>query len=152
MHDADRLDRVGGILSERLCTSSGSNAVTPISRDEHRVETEIDCDVSPKRREVTGPRTSTPGLRATGVLTRAASHAAGSRGWIDHDGLMRLKYRPDTRDHLTSERPELRSSMSIVGRAIARRIRSGTLVGPGICKKWRPLRCDMALLYTAPHA
>jgi hypothetical protein len=32
---------------------------------------------------------------------------------------------------------------SIVGRSMARRIRSGTLVGPGICKKWRPLwsRC-----------
>ena len=27
---------------------------------------------------------------------------------------------------------------SIVGMSIARRIRSGTLVGPGICRKWRP--------------
>jgi hypothetical protein len=28
---------------------------------------------------------------------------------------------------------------SIVGWAIARKTRSGTFVGPGICKKWRPL-------------
>src|SRR3982751_4624209 len=27
---------------------------------------------------------------------------------------------------------------SMVGRSIARRMRSGTLVGPGICRKWRP--------------
>src|SRR5690606_11679975 len=31
----------------------------------------------------------------------------------------------------------------MVGRSIARRIRSGTLVGPGICRKWRPLRMVM---------
>ena len=30
---------------------------------------------------------------------------------------------------------------SIVGRLIARRIRSGTGLGPGICRKWRPLGC-----------
>src|SRR5450631_4252819 len=28
----------------------------------------------------------------------------------------------------------------MVGRSIARRMRSGTFVGPGICKKWRPRR------------
>src|SRR3954470_21960629 len=27
---------------------------------------------------------------------------------------------------------------SIVGKSIARSTRSGTLVGPGICRKWRP--------------
>ena len=27
---------------------------------------------------------------------------------------------------------------SMVGRSMARRTRSGTLVGPGICRKWRP--------------
>ncbi len=30
---------------------------------------------------------------------------------------------------------------SIVGWSIARRMRSGTLVGPGICRKWRPEGC-----------
>ena len=29
---------------------------------------------------------------------------------------------------------------SIVGASIARSTRSGTFVGPGICRKWRPLR------------
>jgi hypothetical protein len=28
----------------------------------------------------------------------------------------------------------------MVGRSIALRTRSGTFVGPGICRKWRPLR------------
>jgi hypothetical protein len=36
---------------------------------------------------------------------------------------------------------------SIVGRSMARRIRSGTLVGPGICKKWRPLWCNCITFY-----
>ena len=71
---------------------------------------EIDCDVSPKRREVTGLEHQHLVSARQGV-DQSRLLRAGSRGWIDHDGLMRLKYRPDTRDHLTSERPELRSSM-----------------------------------------
>ena len=31
----------------------------------------------------------------------------------------------------------------MVGASIARRTRSGTFVGPGICRKWRPLRCQL---------
>src|SRR3954466_13559263 len=32
---------------------------------------------------------------------------------------------------------------SIVGKSMARRTRSGTLVGPGICRKWRPAALAM---------
>src|SRR6185295_1983646 len=33
---------------------------------------------------------------------------------------------------------------SMVGKSMARRTRSGTLVGPGICRKWRPARLGMS--------
>ena len=41
-------------------------------------------------------------------------------------------------EHVPTQLAELRAAWSIVGWSIARRTRSGTLVGPGICRKWRP--------------
>jgi len=80
------------------------------------------------------------------VLTSAASHAP-----VPEEGYMitgcfvwKISLIPSS---TSSPRP-LNSGprWSIVGRSMARRIRSGTLVGPGICKKWRPLwsRCIMS--------
>src|ERR1700747_86607 len=40
---------------------------------------------------------------------------------------------------------------SIVGIAIACNTRSGTLVGPGICRKWRPL-CAGAVFFIASNS
>src|SRR6187401_1407789 len=40
---------------------------------------------------------------------------------------------------------------SIVGAAIARRMRSGVLVGPGICRKWRPRRVIGHILSRINH-
>src|SRR6185436_2734098 len=38
----------------------------------------------------------------------------------------------------------------MVGLSIARRIRSGTLVGPGICRKCRPLGCEFRRMEFIP--
>ena len=72
------------------------------------------------------------------VLTSAASHAP-----VPDDGkistlprVLKMSRRPDS-TRLPS-RPNSGPRWSIVGRSIARRIRSGTLVGPGICRKCRP--------------
>ena len=53
----------------------------------------------------------------------------------------------------STRRPSLPNSgprWSITGMSIARRMRSGTGVGPGICRKWRPAVreefCDMERL------
>ena len=73
------------------------------------------------------------------VLTIAASHApVPLPGKITTGPLVW-----NTRWHPSSTvRPSLANSgprWSIVGMSMARRTRSGTLVGPGICRKWRPV-------------
>ena len=75
---------------------------------------------------------------AESVFTSAASHAP-----VPDDGkistlpcVLKMSRRPSS-TRLPS-RPNSGPRWSIVGRSIARRIRSGTLVGPGICRKCRP--------------
>jgi hypothetical protein len=47
----------------------------------------------------------------------------------------------DLLEQLLAELPEIGPRWSIVGLSMARSTRSGTLVGPGICRKWRPATC-----------
>ena len=74
------------------------------------------------------------------VLTSAASHAPVPEAGIDHHRLLRLE------DAASARRaPPCPSCAELRARggrwsawSIARSTRSGTLVGPGICRKWRP--------------
>jgi hypothetical protein len=91
----------------------------------------------PAKWPLSNASTRSPGER---VLTRAASQAP-----VPDDGkattgpvVPKIGLRPSR----TARASEASSGprWSIVGAASARRIRSGTLVGPGIWRKWRPLR------------
>ena len=75
------------------------------------------------------------------VLTSAASHAPVPEAGKMMTGLSVLKtcFSP-----ARTSWPSFWNSgprWSIVARSIARSTRSGTFVGPGICRKWRPLKC-----------
>ncbi len=74
------------------------------------------------------------------TLTSAASHAP-----VPEDGKMNTSSFVLKMPFIASStslpmRPNSGPRWSIVGRSMARRMRSGTFDGPGIWRKWRPLR------------
>src|SRR6267378_464216 len=80
--------------------------------------------------------TSSPG---SSVLTMAASHAPVPEDGKTITGPFVPKTGPRPSAISDARRANCGLRWSIVGRSIARRIRSGTLVGPGIWRKCRPL-------------
>ena len=91
----------------------------------------------PQRREVAGLVHQHRVAGAQRVDQRRLPRAGARRG-IDDDRMARLEDLLDAGEHLPAERAELRPRWSMVGWLIARRMRSGTGLGPGICRKWRP--------------
>ncbi len=121
-------------------TARGIDAVAPVARQQLDLEPEAPRHLVPQAREMAGLGHQHAVARRERVDQRRLPRP-GARGRIDHDRPCGLEDRPDRRPG--SRRRGARNPgprWSIVGRSIARRIRSGTLVGPGICRKWRPLR------------
>ncbi len=73
------------------------------------------------------------------VLTSAASHAPVPEAGKITTGRSVPNTGPIERSMSPASRTNSGPRWSMVARSIARSTRSGTLVGPGICKKWRPL-------------
>ena len=94
------------------------------------------------------PRTRSPGER---VLTTAAS----SPPVPAHDSIAMSFCVPKYGRIPPWIRPRVAANSgprwSIVGRLMARRMRSGTLVGPGICRKWRPVGCESSFSMGSPR-
>ena len=93
----------------------------------------------PERRELAGLEHQHAVARRQRVDERRFPGAGARRG-IDHDRLRRLEDRASCR--ASSSLPELAELRARDGRSsaapMARSTRSGTFVGPGICRKWRP--------------
>ena len=64
---------------------------------------------------------------------------------IDHRGpefgVLGLKILAGLQQVFQTVHPNSGPRWSMVGRLMARKMRSGTGLGPGICKKWRPVGC-----------
>ena len=104
---------------------------------------------APQRREMAGLEHQHPVARRQRVDQRRLPRAGAGRR-VDRPPVSWSERRASCR-----RRPPSPSSTnsgprwSIVGIAIACSTRSGTLVGPGICRKWRPLGRAGALLFIA---
>ena len=99
---------------------------------------------APQRREVAGLEREHAVAGRERVDQRRLPRARARRR-VDDDRAVGLEDVPQAVEHLEAELARTSGPRwSIVGASIARRTRSGTLVGPGICRKWRPLRTRVA--------
>ena len=139
VHDGHGADRVAPVGGEALVDDLGVGAVAPVALDPVDLQTEPLGHRAPQRREVAGLE----GEHAVAGRERVDQRRlprAGARRREDDDGAAGLEDRPSPSSTSWPSAAKSGPRWSIVGASMARRTRSGTFVGPGICRKWRPLR------------
>ena len=129
------------LSSRRRASMAAASAPLRQSRgDELRLQAELDRHVLPQRGEVAGLVHQHLVAGRERVDERRLPRAGAGRG-IDEHRARGLEDGLDAGQHLAG--PAALNSgprWSITGMSMARRMRSGTGVGPGICRKWRPAR------------
>ena len=153
VHHAHRLDGVAGVGAQALLRSGrparrGASAgagrwpsSVPGTARNSGFRPSAQRHLLPQRGEVAGLEHQHRVAGAQGVDQRRLP-GAGARGRVDRPpggGSGRSAAVPAST--FMPSTPNSGPRWSMVGRLIARRMRSGTGLGPGICRKWRPLGC-----------
>ena len=138
VHDEHRPDAVIAILAQLRLDRRRIDAARPVAGDELHVEAEPPGHLGPEPRELPVLEDQHPVSRRQRIDERRFPGAGAGRRERSRPGPVVLKtpLRPSSTSRVIAANSALRWSM--VGCAIARRTRSGTLVGPGIWRKWRP--------------
>jgi len=139
VHDRDGFDRVRAIVAQPRRDRVGVDAVPPVARDHLDFQAEPACELAPQRGELPGLDHQHAIARRERVDQRRLPRA-GSGSGVDHDRTRGREDRLDLLGDLERQRREARPAM-VDRRAIdgAQHAFRGTLVGPGICRKWIPL-------------
>ena len=119
-----------------ICCQIGATA--PIARNEVDVELELLRDAAPQHGELAGLGHQHLVAGRQHVDDRGLPGAGAGRGEDDH-GLLGAEHPLHRGQDREAELGELRTAMVQVGMSIARSTRSGTLVGPGNCRKCLPV-------------
>ena len=138
VHDADRLDAVLAVVAQHRADRVRVGAAAPVGVQEHRIQ--------PVRRRQLLPQMGEPagaGHQHAVAGRQRVDHRrfprAGAGGREDRHDSLGLEHVAQLADDLAAELAELRTS--VIDRRCgpsARSTRSGTLVGPGVCRKCRP--------------
>ena len=125
------------IGAQALFDLVGIDAAAPVGFDEFRLQAQLRRHGLPQRREMSGLEHQ-DAIAGRQQIGQGRFPGAGAGGRIEENMAAGAENRLDTRQRALPELLEFRAAMVDVGRSMARKMRSGTGVGPGICRKCRP--------------
>ncbi len=138
MHHAYRLDGLRLVRSQRLFDQRRIRSVTPIAGNEVDGESEPGRKLLPERGELAGLRHQYA-IAGRKRIDQRGFPGAGTRGGIDDHVAAGLEYGFHAFQYFLAEHGEAGTAM-IHRRKVDRAQHAiGHVVGPGICRKWRPL-------------
>src|SRR6516165_81189 len=138
LDDGDRLDLVPGICGQLLGDLAGLDTLAPVTWHQVDIQAELPGHLSPQGSEMPSFESQHTVPRRQRVNQRGLPGPSARRG-VQSDRPRGAAQPRRAGQHVAGQAGELRTAVIDGRRRHRRSTRSGTLVGPGIWRKCRPL-------------